>query len=339
MHIEGPDPTTGNYNLRNREVFAVGTWNGEKVTEKDLDDIVTAFGQVGYTPPLKLGHTTDPGAPAVGWIKNLRREGAKLVADFEDIPGKVFEALRQKMYNAVSAEVFYNLDRGGKTFRRALKAVALLGAVVPGVSNLKPLSEVFANITGEEKAFTYQPNEENNVEKDEEIKKLKEQIAALEGSTKNFAQTQAQLVEAQKQLTELQKTAREERIKGKVASLRVPAFRPFAQALLEAVAGMTEVKEFSTDGGKTKKSLTPEQVVDEMIGAINTHSEKLFKELAVEKHDRPAGAADDYTDPSAEVDRRTRDYCEKNKVDYTVGYKQVLRDDPELAKRYNQLSQ
>ena len=126
--------------IRNVEIFAAGQWNGDTYTERDLDDMVSAFRELDYRPALKLGHTKDaPGAPAYGWIENLRRVGRKLVADFVDMHDSVVNAIRKRAYSRVSSEIYFNLKRGGKTFARALKAVALLGAEVPAVANLVPL--------------------------------------------------------------------------------------------------------------------------------------------------------------------------------------------------------
>ena len=130
--------------IKNVEIFRAGRWHTEQYTEADLDDMVDAFGQVGYRPPLKIGHSgpDKPGAPAYGWVSALRRVGTKLVADFTDIHDSVIDAIRNRSYDTVSAEIYWGLNRAGKTFRRALKAVALLGADVPAVAGLKPLHKM-----------------------------------------------------------------------------------------------------------------------------------------------------------------------------------------------------
>ena len=126
--------------IRGIEVFAAGTHNGDVYTEADLDEMVRAHGELDFRPALKVGHTKDsPGAPAYGWVRNLRRVGQKLVADFTDMHDSVVDAIRKRAYDRVSSEVYFNLNRGGKKFGRALKAVALLGADVPAVAGLVPL--------------------------------------------------------------------------------------------------------------------------------------------------------------------------------------------------------
>jgi hypothetical protein len=132
------------FDLQGVEIFAAGTHNGDTYTEADIDDMVRAFGELDFQPPLKAGHSEDrKGMPALGWIGNLRRIGSKLIADFTGMPALVRDAIKDKRYNTVSSEIYWNLTRGAKKFRRALKAVALLGAEIPAVAGLKPLHEMF----------------------------------------------------------------------------------------------------------------------------------------------------------------------------------------------------
>lgn len=141
--------------IRGIEIFAAGEHNGDKYTEADLDEMVAAHAKLDFRPALKVGHTKDaPGAPAYGWVQNVRRVGAKLVADFTDMHDSVVEAMRNRAYDRVSSEVYFNLKRGGQTFRRALKAVALLGAEVPAVAGLVPLHKVQFAAAGEFERFT-----------------------------------------------------------------------------------------------------------------------------------------------------------------------------------------
>lgn len=128
--------------IKGVEIFRTGKWNGDDYDEADLQDMVEAFPKAGFNVPVKLGHEEVSGAPAYGWVKNLRRVGKKLLCDFMDIPAKLAAAITEHAYDHVSAEIFWNLKRGKDTFRRVLKAVALLGAETPGVAGLKPLREV-----------------------------------------------------------------------------------------------------------------------------------------------------------------------------------------------------
>lgn len=178
--------------LKGVEIFATGKHNGDEYTDRDLDDMIRAFNELDFKPPLKLGHDNSPGVPAVGYIGRLWREGNKLLADFVDINEKVFNAIREKAFNRVSAEIYWNLERAGKKYRRALKALALLGAQIPAVAGLKPLEELFTGNSGEvhlstesesaaasaaQKAHDSQSNEG---ESSMDLKELEAKLAALE---------------------------------------------------------------------------------------------------------------------------------------------------------------
>jgi len=133
--------------IRGVEIFRSGAWNGDEYSNADLDDMVRNFDRVGFQVPITLGHQKEPGAPAYGWVKHIRRVGDKLVADFRDLPKKLVDMIRQGRFGATSAEIFWNLERNGKKFRRVLKAVALLGAETPAVSGLAPLQWAVASNT------------------------------------------------------------------------------------------------------------------------------------------------------------------------------------------------
>ena len=139
------------------EIFAVGTHNGQKYTDADLDEIVRAFqelrngGNGGYSPPIKLDHNdgqpifddVPDGGPAFGWVDNLRRVGEKLVADFRAVPAKLKELIDAGAYRGRSAEIWWNLEVDGKKYARALKAVALLGVNMPAVRSLKDIAKLY----------------------------------------------------------------------------------------------------------------------------------------------------------------------------------------------------
>lgn len=127
------------HEIRGVEIFRVGKWNGDDYSAGDLAAMADAFHQVGFSPPLKLGHTSTDGDRAYGWVRSLRLSGEKLVADLCDVPASLYRVIRERGYDAVSAEIFWNLERNGKKFARVLKAVALLGAEPPAVSDLAPL--------------------------------------------------------------------------------------------------------------------------------------------------------------------------------------------------------
>lgn len=134
------------------EIFSIGTWNGDTYTQADLDMMVHAFAKTSNTlrPPLKLGHDDDQklvqkdGLPAAGWIGNLYSQGGKLIADFIDIPSKIYDLLVKGSYRKVSSEILWNADLNGDHYSRMLSAVALLGADMPAVTNLQDIMSMYA---------------------------------------------------------------------------------------------------------------------------------------------------------------------------------------------------
>jgi len=137
--------------ISNVEIFSAGVWNGDKYTEQDLDGMVQAFeeNKAKIRPFLKLGHdegqklVQNDGLPAAGWIDKIYRKGSKLVADFIDIPRKIFELIENKAYRKVSSEIYWNIDINGKRYKRLLGSVALLGANTPGVMNLNDILALY----------------------------------------------------------------------------------------------------------------------------------------------------------------------------------------------------
>jgi hypothetical protein len=136
------------------EIFSTGEWNGERFTRRDLHEIARNFrllrGQLH--PPLKFGHDEGQtllgqgdGDPALGWVQRLWVRGDRLLARFVDVPGLVLEAIRAGRYRRVSAELYFDVRRGGRRLGKALKAVALLGADLPAVTNLNDLTAYLAS--------------------------------------------------------------------------------------------------------------------------------------------------------------------------------------------------
>jgi hypothetical protein len=135
------------------EIFSVGTWNEERFTRRDLHEIARNFRRLRgrLRPPLKFGHDEGQtllgqhdGDPALGWVERLWVRGDKLLARFAGVPGVVLEAIRAGRYRRVSAELYLDVRVGGRRLGKALKAVALLGADLPAVTNLADLAVYLA---------------------------------------------------------------------------------------------------------------------------------------------------------------------------------------------------
>lgn len=136
--------------IKDREIFKVGTWRGNQTVTADaayLASMVQSFADLnsqvpGFAVPIKLGHNKRVGEPAFGYAENVRlsEDGGTVLADFNDVPQEIVDAITEKKYNTVSVELWPQVNFGGKTYTNVLSGVALLGAEWPAVKGLKPLS-------------------------------------------------------------------------------------------------------------------------------------------------------------------------------------------------------
>lgn len=335
-------------NVRAVDIFRVGNWNGEDYDIDDLDEMVAAFGNQGYAVPLKLGHDEISGAQAYGWVERIYRDGEVLKADFKDLPQWVFEwVFVQHAYDQVSIEVYFNLRRDGKTFKRALKAVALLGAETPAVSGLKPLREaVFAADDFEKTAkaiFKVHPMAEvKNVEVEALTVKLSESaqtIAKLETQISSQATQMASLTQALATLTARNQAAS---IEAKVSACKVPALAEPLRHIYSLVIGKSETVKFTdANGAVVDRSL--ETILDDLISQINKITDIVTQPSRISTNSaRPfISVAANGKDAGEELASKTREYLTANKLPmakYGEAMQKVLASDAELRARYNAMA-
>lgn len=138
--------------VSNVEIFKAGTYYGKVYTEDDLAAIADNTNKLitdgKHRAPSKLGHDDDQtfaklnGLPSVGWVSRIVKKGASLYADFINVPSVVKEAIDKKLYNSVSSEIYLE-EHARREFGvtgMVLRAVAWLGADVPKVKGMLPLS-------------------------------------------------------------------------------------------------------------------------------------------------------------------------------------------------------
>lgn len=154
-------------NVPGVELAAAGRWHASTgwttFTQEDLVNAVAALDCPGVrNPVIKLGHQEEDstsgvrwdGEPAVGWIGNMRLEGAKLVGDYMGMPEWLTEA--DENGNSVLASAYP--DRSIEMWRpfvcqighnhpAVVTALSLLGAERPGVGVLKSMQDVYALFT------------------------------------------------------------------------------------------------------------------------------------------------------------------------------------------------
>lgn len=139
------------------EIFAEGSWNGDKYDSNDLQAMIDAFDKVGFEPTVKAGHADGQdslnekeyrkifGAPALGYVSRIYRKGTKLLADLKQVPRQFANLIKAGTYKRVSSEIYwsYKDEAGGKTYPRVLKSIAFLGAEIPALPSLKAIEALF----------------------------------------------------------------------------------------------------------------------------------------------------------------------------------------------------
>lgn len=200
--------------IKGVELAKVGVWAGGDgrgrptqldISREDLAAAVEAYefalaegGASAAEVPIKLGHTMAQevfgkladqmadGAPAYGWVGNLRLKGDTLVGDYLRVPAKLAGMMKSGAWRNRSIEFYRNtkwpLSASGKTFRMVMSAVAVLGATAPAV---KGLADIFAAAEGDapgERFFTAAEADEPMTEAQAErmIAKWEAMLADLE---------------------------------------------------------------------------------------------------------------------------------------------------------------
>lgn len=331
------------FGLKEVEIFRAGKWNGDDYTIADIDAMITAFDQAGYRPPLKFGHEGDreeQGLPALGWVDKIYRKGSRLVADFADMPKEVYRAIKRRAYDAVSAEIYWNLTRDGKVFKRALKAVALLGAEIPAVAGLKPLRESAASEDGTtfEAVHIHSLRPEDfGMDKDKVTKTPEELAAELEAANARIAQLSEsnaanqgaalELTALKGTVTELttrvesaEEAKRKGEIERKVNLCQLPSMHPFLHGCYD-MATRAEMDDpdrtYSMKDGDKVNQVSPVAMLDSFVAGMNKLS-KHFGEQSIGAGSDSRKAPPQGSNAGVQVDALVKEHAAKNSVSYSV---------------------
>lgn len=336
--------------VRGVEIFKVGEWNGDKYTTDDIDQMIAAFGSQGYGVPLKLGHDEVSGGQAYGWVDRIYRIGDTLKADFKDIPAWVFQwVFVDHAYDQVSIEIYFNLKRDGKTFKRALKAVALLGAETPAVSGLAPLREAMFTQGAEfEQVLTYSAKVTKMPDpvKPDNSAELATLTAKLGESATLVSTLQAQITAQNEQLASLsaqfatlaaERTANE--ITAKLSAIKVPAVREHIRHIYQALAGKTDVVKFTTATGTVDRPIG--DVIDELVAEVNKLAASVTGNQTLTTRTTRTAPVNGGADAGVELANATRAYMAEHSLPpakYGEAMQKVLATNKELRERYNALA-
>ena len=193
------------------EIFRTGThtaMSGSTLSfsAADLSKIAAGYDPVRHEAPIVIGHPTTDG-PAHGWIKGIKVEGDRLVAEPDQINPAFAELVRNGSYKKVSASFWPPRHPNNPTPGSfALRHVGFLGAVPPAVKDLRQVSfsdaadtEIFevelqfseANPKGDQMPDPAQAAaEQRAAELAERERNLAAQEAALSAQTAAFAEEQ-----------------------------------------------------------------------------------------------------------------------------------------------------
>lgn len=345
--------------IKGVEVFSVGTWNGDEYTKEDLIEMESAFNEthVGMRPYLKLGHDktqkllqTD-GLPAAGWVEKLYVVGDKLMADFADIPAKIYELIEKKAYRKVSVEMFWNAKVNQKLYKRFIGAIALLGANAPGVENLNDILSLYTKCEGELKIYegiefignsTITPFKgDRTMEKTEREIKLE---LDLESQKKEFAAAQLKLKETEdaaaataKEVAELKEfkaqaekdkmdlalkaeKAEQEKFIGELVNDKLcsPAMKPFIAELLGQ-----EKKEYTLKIQDQETKMTKAELLKETL--------KLFKAAADVNFEESSQFSKEQVDKEKMMDEKAKKYAAEKNCSYGQALKEVMKEEKQKS--------
>ena len=364
--------------LKDVEILRTGTFQAMDgpvtYTAADLEAIVAAFDKVGFVPALKVdvggGRPTHAeGGPSFGWITALRKSRNKILADIEIVDRAILEMVRNKQFERVSVEIAPDFIRNGRIFPLVLVAIELLGATIPAVPDLKPVSESIGLAVGGVKRFAVDISKEDPdmagekdksekekaaaaklvKDKDAEIAKLKADLAASTDAEKKRKEEEAaknrsedENVTAMKAMATrvemLEREKREVEIVAVQGTCKIPSIRHEIGKLAEWATyrtGTVKLSDGKTDG-------PPIQIVKDLIEKVNAFADYIRREhtTGLALGDFEEGADQDFEPTNSSqagviVDQRTTMLVAKGDVkDYAEGLKKVLAADPKLKKLY-----
>ena len=291
------------------EIFAAGTWKGFKFVSEDLEEIAsnsnTLLKKEENKPPLKLGHTEkqilkqEDGQPSLGWVRNFRTTGSKLIADLVDIPVVVMNALKKRLYKQLSVELSHSPHFGW-----FVKGLALLGADLPAVKSLQDL-DAYLLSENLELVFSEPIIEKGNMEEKELLKK----IEALEAEKKEFQQKEKEL---------------------KFQSEKDKILFSFQEKVKQGILTPAIFKEIEEDIDKQKASFNDRLTISpEVVLKMSEQKETLLQQERVEMAQQKDGRRVDYI-----MDEKINEVIANTGKEYIDAVNIAFKANPDLAQEY-----
>lgn len=333
------DDTRTTFDLDDVEIFRAGSWNGDTYSEDDLDEMVKSFNEIGAItkPYLKLGHDSNQallqkdGLPAAGWITGLKRNGKSLYASIKNIPEKVYQLIEKKAYGRFSSEIFWNLKHEGKTHRRSLKAVALLGASTPAIGSMDDFINLY---TESEYEVIKNYHEVNDMD---DLKKYTDQIADLSEKLAKFG-LDVESLKSENGKLKAEKDALQKDVQAKEYARKESEVKAFFDSALQAGKILpSQVKEFMAlalgDGVHEYSFIennAPGKVSGngfDLVKSIIENNPKIVEFSSESKHvqiEKKTYSKDENAEDI--LDKRIKEYAEKNKVKYADAFDAVASE-------------
>lgn len=158
----------------------------------DLDAIAASYDPKQLEAPLVFGHPQD-NAPAFGWVRQLKRQGEELCAQFAQVPPEVQKLVAQGRYKYVSMSLMPDRTR--------LRHVGLLGAAVPAIEGLGPVAFAHADSSITINFAAHDMQGVNNMPTPPTSEDIQQQLGAL---TEQVNALKAEKAQLQEQLAKMQ---------------------------------------------------------------------------------------------------------------------------------------
>lgn len=338
--------------LKGVEIFASGTWNGRTFVDADLDGIVRSFDffELSGRVPFKLGHNDEQaisdGQPALGWVERIWRAGSKLLADFRDVPTIIYEAIRTGRYKFVSVELLRDVQADTRVVPLVLDAVALLGADVPAVGNLKDLQALtLSRLRGTERlafmqAFTTSESQNRmtdptpNAAAEQELAQLREKLARANA---DLATANSRATENHERFTRLEADTR---------AAKITAHRAEIVDMLETAVRKKEILPAVRERFTRRFKIDSDDVMSIPLSDVEAYIKENPNPYLKSQSATVGGDPDEIPSgglPDRELMARARKVCRErgknpeNWNDLMAAGIAVMRADPQLAQRYRDL--
>jgi hypothetical protein len=211
--------------VNNIEIAEIKNWKGKglNLDEKAVDETIAHFRNGELEPYITLDH--NPGltdstrkffkAMSLGYVKDLRKQGKKLIADFKQVPKLIAELIDSGTMKKRSIEFWKKFKHAdGRKLNNVLEAVTFHGGNgVPAMNTLADIPKLF-KAYGVEGDYEIKSNEhegslitlpynfkqEDNSMTDEEKKEMSEMKAQIKKLGDDFSEAVKEKEELKKKL-------------------------------------------------------------------------------------------------------------------------------------------